>query len=64
MEYTPFTMVGTPHFWLSLILIGAIIGGLEAIEAEIIREFLTDPSKEMLNKVKDFEHNLNKWVEN
>ena len=33
MEYTPFTMVGTPHFWLSIILIGAIIGGLEAIVA-------------------------------
>ncbi|CAD8196188.1 unnamed protein product [Paramecium octaurelia] len=64
MEYTPFTMVGTPHFWLSIILIGAIIGGLEAIQAEIIREFFTDPATEILNKVKVFEHNLNKWVEN
>lgn len=33
MEYTPFTMVGTPHYWLSIILIGGIIGGLEAILA-------------------------------
>lgn len=31
MEYTPFTMVGTPHFWLSIILVVGIIGGLEAV---------------------------------
>ncbi|CAD8207799.1 unnamed protein product [Paramecium pentaurelia] len=64
MEYTPFTMVGTPHFWLSLLLIGAIIGGLEAIQAEIIREFFTDPATQILKKVKIFEPYLNKWIEN
>ncbi|CAD8112753.1 unnamed protein product [Paramecium primaurelia] len=64
MEYTPFTMVGTPHFWLSLLLIGAIIGGLEAIQAEIIREFFTDPATQILKKVKIFEPYLNRWIEN
>ncbi|CAD8102056.1 unnamed protein product [Paramecium sonneborni] len=63
MEYTPFTMVGTPHFWLSMILIGGIIGGLEAIIAQLQREFFTDPASEMLFKVNTFGLNQNKFIE-
>ncbi|CAK84558.1 unnamed protein product (macronuclear) [Paramecium tetraurelia] len=63
MEYTPFTMVGTPHFWLSIILIGGIIGGMEAIIAQLQREFFTDPAIEMLYKVNDFGQNQLKLIE-